>query len=181
MTDSYFLNSLGGYAPEMLFVSCAVSFGCYFLKKTLLKKYQNAPVVTLLPFILGIVFYALYDCIVHLTLQGFLSEAGVVVQNGFTTGALSAVVTSLLDKLFGKTKLTGKALLIRTLLQGFVPNELLDDLAEKIADGLSASDDLDETAVEKVLLESFPTEQKPSEEEIKALARLLIFTLKQTT
>ncbi len=182
MTDSYFLNVLSGYDVGTWLVACVVVAGVYLLKRTVLKNHLHNPIVPYLPFLLGMAAYAVYYCVLCLTLNGFLSHMEVVLSNGFTVGALSALVCSLIEKVTGKTKLGGKSLVVRTLIQGFVPDGKLDEAAKRIADSLSAEgSEEDVSRVQEVLTEIMAeADPRTAEEDIRALSGLIVATLKRT-
>lgn len=186
MTNTYFLNAFDGYGVGTLLVACLVVAGVWGLKKTLLKDHLQSPFMPYLPFVLGVAVYAVYYCILSLTLNGFLTHVEVVVKDGFTVGCLSTIVSSSLDRITGKTHLAGKALFVRTLLQGFVPDSLLDGTAQKVADcftadqnsGMGASNA--QTEVCAILNEALSSSgSDASYEDVSALARLIEATLRK--
>lgn len=181
MTVSDFL---AGYAPGTVLVACVVAACVELLKRTVLKKYVNNPLVSFLPFILGVAVYAAYYCIVKLSFEVFLEETWGVIRNGFAVGCLATLLSALVDKACGKTKLSGKALVVRELLEGTVPSDKLDSLAEQVAQLVSADGtEEDEEKVFSALREALSsTDGKArSSEELYALAKLIVATVNKTT
>ena len=181
MTVSDFL---AGYAPGTVLVACVVVACVRLLKKTVLKNYLKNPLIGFLPFALGVVVYAVYYCVVKLSFDVFLGEAWYVIQNGFAVGCLATVLSALLDKLCGKTKLSGKALIVRPLLENVAPAQALDALAEEVA--ACISDDCsqeDEERVFSLLREKLCDESGGSADadELRALAKLIVATVGKTT
>lgn len=181
MTVSDFL---AGYAPGTVLVACVVVACVWLLKKTVLKNYLKNPLVAFLPFALGVVAYAVYYCIVKLSFEVFLGEAWYVIQNGFAVGCLATVLSALLDKLCGKTKLSGKALVVRPLLADVAPAQELDALAEAVADCISVDcSQEDEEKVFSLLCEKLYGESDlpPDTDNLRALAKLIVATVDKTT
>lgn len=180
MTNIYSWNN--GYDVATLLIACIVVAGVRVLKKTLLKNHLQNPFLPYLPFVLGVIVYAVYYCILALTLNGFLTHAQTVVREGVTVGCFSTVISSFLDKLTGETGLSGRALIVRSLLQGFVPDGQIEACAVRVAgcfDGGYGEEE--QTAAARAIGEALASGGEECEtEDTLALARLIAMTLQKT-
>ena len=182
ITGSYFFDGLGSYAPGTVLVAFVVTAGVYFLKQTKLKKYAANIWIKLLPFVLSVIVYAVYYCLSKMTLDCFLNETSIIVQQGFTAGCLATIISALLDKIIGKSELSGKALLTRKLLEGFIADDDLESMAQRVADVISSSySEEDVTLVCAVLADYKKSKGETAEEEILLLSKLIVSVLKRTT
>lgn len=131
---------------------------------------------------LGVAAYAAYYCVLALTLDGFLSHAEAVLKEGVTVGCFSTVISSFLDKLTGATKLSGQALIVRSLLQGFLPEKAVEECAKKVALCFSSGYGAAElSAAEKAVGETLTAAgEEAVAEDVASLVRLIAVTLKKT-
>lgn len=176
------IDFLAGYAPGTLLVACVVVACVRLLKKTVLKNYLKNPLIAFLPFVLGVAVYAIYYCIVALSFDVFWEEIGKAVGQGFAVGCLSTALSALIDKHIGKTALSGKAGIVRQLLEGIAPAETLDELAQRTADNISEGGEEDEERVFSLLSESLNGESETfSSAELRVLAKLIVAAVTKTT
>jgi hypothetical protein len=184
LTDIYFFNSTGGYsyAAGTMLVASVVAVCVFIFKKTLLKKYAKSSLMTWLTFFLGVLFYAVYDCITERSWQVLWENFGVVLQEGISSGCFATMIDALIDNLLGQSDLTGNAAIIRKLIEGFVDEDDLDTQAKTIADTVSAEYSDEDIAKVKKILSDYKQEKENRSAEIEAelLARLIVETLKRT-
>jgi hypothetical protein len=183
VTDIYFFNSSGGsYAAETMLVAGAVTLCVLILKNTLLKKFAKNSIITWLTFFFGVVVYAVYECITQQSFSILWTDSAVILQEGVSAGCFATVIGAAIDNWTGKSSLTGNAAIIRKLIEGFVDEEDLEDVALALADDISADySDEDVQAVKQVLSDyKLQKENRSAETEAELLARLIIETLKRT-
>jgi hypothetical protein len=184
LTDIYFFNSLGGYsyAAGTMLVAGVVAFFVFILRKTLLKKYAKNSLMTWLTFFLGVVLYAVYDCITERSLERLWEDSGMILQEGISSGCFATMIDAFIDNLLGKSDLTGNAAIIRKLIEGFVEEDDLDGVAKEIAEAVSAEySDEDVQKVKKILSDyKQEKENRSAETEAELLARLILESLKRT-
>lgn len=185
---TYLFDNIGVDAGSLL-VACVVVMIVSLMKTTILKNLAQSPFFTLLPFLTGILLYAGYYAVLRFTANSILVTVDKILQEGFSSGCYATVISAFLDKCFGKTKLGGKALVIRKLLEGFVEEDCLDKVAKQVAAVLP--DNLSNVAVKDVdkkvgaILTDYQKNRKDgvenSAEEMEVLARLIVATLQKTT
>ncbi len=164
---------------DTLLVAFAVAFAVWGIKKVAPKLCKNTPFVTILPFALGVLLFALLQCVLHPSLEYIGGELVYIFRRGFTAGCLSALVGNIIAKAQGKSFLSPKGAVVRELLTGFVAEEKLCALAESIAGAVSkeyTQTDID--LVKETLKEELYDESEDSENDLKVLATLIVKALK---
>jgi hypothetical protein len=183
VTDIYFFNSSGGsYAAGTMLVAGAVTVCVLILKQTLLKKYAKNSLITWLTFFFGLVFYAAYECITEQSFSILWTDSAMILQEGFSSACFATVIGAFIDNWTGKSTLTGNAAIIRKLIEGFIDEEDLDDVALSVADDISAEYTEEDIQTVKKILSDYKQqkENRSAETEAELLARLIIETLKRT-
>jgi hydroxyethylthiazole kinase-like sugar kinase family protein len=135
-----------------------------------------------LTFFLGVILYAVYDCITEHSLQILWTNTETILQEGISSGCFSAVFGAFIDNLLGKSNLTGTQAVIRKLIEGFIDDNELDEVAEVIAENVSAEYSEEDVVKVKQILSEYKEEKenRSAETEAELLARLIVETLKRT-
>lgn len=86
-----YVEILTEYGADIAFLSVLTCVCVEVLKKTLLKNCTKK-VITFLPFLLGVFFYAVFAAATNLDFGYVIRELPHVCERGFTIGSLSTVV-----------------------------------------------------------------------------------------
>ena len=156
------------YGADVLLLALGVTLVTSLLKKTVMK---NCPkkVFVFLPFVLGLVFYAIYRLIATASALPLLKELPVTIEGGFGCGCAATLYYVVYEQ-FLRGKFRADPLL--PLLE-FVPEERRAEAAKTLYDGAK---DLGEEEMQRYFEENLNTFADPpmSEDELRATAELLV-------
>lgn len=176
MTLIQIIDAFTFYGLDVIVLAAATCLTVQLLKITLLKKCQKK-VVTFLPFIIGGVYYAAYAAAVHLSVKYVLENYVEICEHGFSVGALSTLLYVWYEQFVrGKKAVSAAESVIKTLIEGYVPDEKTEETANKIVQAIER--DVTGGGAQKtadIILSANPEEL--DEAEVKMLARLIIDTL----
>lgn len=147
------------------------------LKKTLFKRAQKK-VLTLLPFLIGTVIYAVYGAATRMSFE-YLTHFSELAEHGLAVGSLSTVMYVYYEQFVrNNSKNPVSEEVICALIEGYVPSDKVAEAAHEIADALLK--DVTGGGADKALaiLEGVCGEEV-NENDLKLLSRLIIETLAQ--
>lgn len=140
-------------------------------------KHVKKKLVTFLPFIFGAIFYAAYAALVNWSLTFILKEYISVLEHGISVGSLATLQYVLYEQFVREKKNVSETqAVISTLIEGYVPDDKLEQAAKEIADALQrdvTGNGAERTA--EILLQN--AGENISERDLKLLSKLIIETL----
>ena len=151
------------------------------VKILLFKKRTNKKLVTLLPFLIGTLAYAVYACVRNLSFAYVLREYTSVVEHGIAVGSLSTLWYVLYEQFVREKKgLSATERIISTLIEGYVPDDALEQTAKAVAEAISR--DVTGNGAERTreILAS-ATCGEIDERDVTLLSKLIIETLAHIT
>lgn len=164
------------YGLDVIALAAATCAIVQILKITLFKKCRKK-LLTFLPFLTGGVLYVAYSALINLSFKYVLDNYVLILEHGFSVGALSTVIYVWYEQFVrGERKVSESASVIATLIEGYVPDEQTERIAQKIAETIEkdvTGDGAKKTA--EILAEYDP--EGASECDLKLLSRLIIETL----
>ncbi len=164
------------YGVDVIALSFATAVIVQMLKKTAFKDVQNK-LYTFLPFLIGTFLYAVYETLYHLDFlycfQNFIS----VTEHGVSIGALSTFLYVLYEQFIREgSSLSTTESVIAALIEGYVPDENLENTAKLIAEAIAADVSGNGTDIAAGILKD-NTSDAASEQDIQLLAKLIVETL----
>ncbi|MGN0804481.1 MAG: hypothetical protein ACI4MS_03765 [Candidatus Coproplasma sp.] len=170
------IDAFAFYGLDVILLAGATCVIVQVLKKTLLKK-CNKKLFTFLPFLFGVLFYAIYACVRNLSFTYLINEYVSILEHGFSVGALSTLIYVWYEQFLREKTVGGTTEnVIATLIEGYVPSDEIETVAKQIASAIEK--DVTGNGAEKtanILLAN--GEEGISEKDVKLLAKLIIETL----
>lgn len=121
--------------------------------------------------------YAAYAALWHFSFKYVLDDYTNVLEHGFAVGALSTVVYVLYEQFIREEKQTSPhAGIIATLIEGYVPGDGVELIAEEIARAIE-KDVTGEGAKKTAEILAANSLDGVTEKDVKLLAKLIIETL----
>lgn len=163
MTLLQYLNAFRQFGTEVLLIALAVAVASATLQKKLPKK-TPALVRSVLPFILGVLFYGIYRFFTTVNVIPLIEEMATVFSNGFACGSAATVYSVLYEKKFKQKRRTSLSP-VYPLLSGYVPESKRAEAAKELYEGSLTIDGeqrlafLDET-LKKYVYESVTPESR---------------------
>lgn len=186
MSAIQYLSSFVSNGWQALLLAVGVAIVTLLLKKTVLKNLPGK-VFTFLPFVLGIVFFAVYRALATLSWEPFTTDIATTLNGGFTCGCIAVLCFVACRQLAQKVgdRTSGSAngadlSPVAPLLEGYVAEENLAQTANALMEGCSGLSDEEipqfvrETLTPAVLPET-------TEAELLALCALVGAYLSQLT
>ena len=160
-----------------IIVLAAVTCLLVQLLKVLIFKKRQKKILTFLPFLIGSVLYAGYSALVHLSFKYLADNYVLILEHGFSVGALSTVIYVWYEQFVrGKKTASATQSIIQTLIEGYVPDDKTEEIAAEIATALELDVTGDGVKKTAEILEAHRPEQV-TERDVKLLAKLIIQTL----
>ncbi|MBR7100573.1 MAG: hypothetical protein IKC91_05425 [Clostridia bacterium] len=179
MAELNFLQVFERYGADTVLVSIIVLIGDWAFKRTRMSKLLPRPLLTVLPFVLGLVCFSVLHCISHGNVAVLWAHFPYILQCGFTAGCLCTLEEAVVSRFFAKNPLSKRAAVVRELIEEFAKEEQIDEIAVKISDCVGQEySDQDVAAVIEVLKEY--ADEQSAESDLRLLAALIVETLKMT-
>ncbi|MDE7087278.1 MAG: hypothetical protein K2O67_03700 [Clostridia bacterium] len=176
MTIIKIIDTFAFYGLDVIALAAATCVTVQILKLTLFKKCRKK-VMTFLPFLIGCLYYAAYAALINLSLKYLLDNYVNVLERGFSVGALSTVIYVWYEQFVREKKSVSlSAGVIATLIDGYVPSDETEQIAQQIV--LAIERDVTGDGAKKtadILAEH--NLEGVTEKDIKLLAKLIIETL----
>ena len=116
------------YSADVLLIAFGVTLLTSLLKKTVLKNVSNKLYV-FLPFLVGLIVFAVYRALVTLSAAPFTTELFKTLEGGFATGCAATLYYVFFEQFIrGKTGVSP----LSPLLEGIVPEEKRAEAAKKL-------------------------------------------------
>jgi hypothetical protein len=164
------------YGIDVILLAAATCIIVQLMKATLLKNCKKK-VITFLPFFIGGVLYAIYAGIYNFSFVYLLNNFTQILEHGFGVGSLSTVIYVWYEQFIReKDVVSGTVGVISTLIEGYVPTNLIEETAEKIAEAIQKDVTGDGANKAAEILTSNMSEGI-TERDITLLSKLIIETL----
>lgn len=164
------------YGLDIAVFSAVTCMVVQLLKKTALKRCQRK-VITFLPFIVGVILYAVYASVCKLDAAYVLTNYVDVLEHGFSVGSLATLVYVGYEQFIRSSGVPSRAEgVIATLIEGYVPTDEVETVAREIAQAIErdvCGDGAKKTA--EILTRS--SDGEAGEKDVALLAKLIIETL----
>lgn len=127
-----FFNALKTYGADILLLAAGVCLFTAIIKKTVLKNCPNK-VYVFLPFLIGIVLYAIYRAVSTWSVLPFTAELPSTLESGMGCGSAATIYYILYEQFFkkGKTKLS-----LSPVLGGILPEEKCEEASDELLKGM---------------------------------------------
>lgn len=135
MTVVQIVGALRLYGADVLLIALGVTLLTSLIKRTLLKNFSGK-VYVFLPFAIGVLIYACYRMIITLSAAPLTEELLSTCEGGFACGSVATIYYVVYEQFLrrGKTELSP----LLPLLEGFVPEELKEAVADALIGGYKA-------------------------------------------
>ena len=173
-------NTFTFYGIDISLLALLTTLLTQLIKKTIFKRAQKK-IVTFLPFILGILFYAVYAGVRNLSFCYLLNEYVSILEHGISVGAIATLYYIMYEQFVRvKSNLSETEKVISTLIDGFVPTEATEKAAKEIAEAIER--DVTGTGAKKAqeILAEYSSGEA-NERDLQLLAKLIIETLAHLT
>lgn len=176
MTIIRIIDTFAFYGLDVILLAAVTCAVVQLIKLTLLKKCKKK-IVTFLPFVIGCIFYAAYAAVKNLSFKVLLDDYVSILEHGVSVGALSTVIYVWYEQFIREKKSVNFTTnVISTLIDGYVPSDKVEQIAEQIA--LAVEKDVTGDGAKKTAeILSGNAAEGISENDIKLLAKLIIETL----
>ncbi len=164
MTFVQLLHVLRLYGADVLLLAIGVTLTTTLLKKTLLRRIKSKYYV-LVPFALGLVYFAVYRMIVTCSPSPLTEELGATVDGGLSCGCAATLLYVVYEQFFRKGKSVASPL--SPLLCGVVEESMRETLASEILSESAALDGEELLMFLREKLASAAPELAPAELEIR--------------
>lgn len=164
------------YGLDIIALAAATCLLVQLIKVLIFKKRQKK-VLTFLPFFVGSLLYAGYSALVHLSFKYLADNYVLILEHGFSVGALSTVIYIWYEQFVrGKKTTSATQGVIQTLIDGYVPSDETEKIAAEIASALELDVTGDGAKKTAEILEAHRPDEV-TERDIKLLSKLIIQTL----
>ena len=79
------------YGVDVLLLAALTAAVTQVLKISVLKKLKKK-ILTFLPFVLGTLFYAIYECVCNLNIRLLLTDYVTIIEHGISVGAVATLL-----------------------------------------------------------------------------------------
>lgn len=176
MTIIQIIDTFTFYGVDVILLAWLTNIIVHLLKISVLRKMQKK-LLTFVPFIVGTVLYAVYAAIRNLSLPYIFINYTSVLEHGISVGAASTLLYVIYEQFVRQEKsFTASENVIKTLIEGYVPEEKLEATARLIAETI-AKDVTGSGAARTAEILADSTEEDVSKTQIELLSRLIIEAL----
>ena len=164
------------YGFDVMLLAALTAITVQICKVTFLKRVKRK-LLTFLPFIFGIIYYAAYAALVHMDFYFGLNEYVSVIEHGFAVGTTATLTYVTYEQFIrDKKSVSPSEGIISALIAGYVPDERTESVAKSIAAAIERDVTGDgATRTAEILAEN--SLEDITESDIKLLARLIIEAL----
>ncbi len=161
------------YGFDVMLLAALTAITVQICKVTFLKRVKRK-LLTFLPFIFGIIYYA---ALVHMDFYFVLNEYVSVIEHGFAVGTTATLTYVTYEQFIrDKKSVSPSEGIISALIAGYVPDERTESVAKSIAAAIERDVTGDgATRTAEILAEN--SLEDITESDIKLLARLIIEAL----
>lgn len=164
------------YGLDVALLAALTAITVQICKVTFLKNVKKK-LLTFLPFIVGVIFYAAYAALRNWSFNYLLTEYADVLEHGVSVGSLATLQYVLYEQFVReKTCVPETEGIIRTLIEGYVPTSSEESVAKKIAEAIQR-DVVGNGATRTAEILAENSEKGVTERDLELLAKLIIETL----
>lgn len=176
MTTIEIIDAFTFYGIDVILLAALTTVIVQVLKSTLLKKIPKK-LVTFLPFLIGTLFYAIYAAIKNMSFFYIFDEYVSVLEYGLSVGSLSTLLYVLYEQFVReKNGLTTTESVISTLIEGYVPEDSINEVAKLLAEAVER--DVTGNGAKRIAeILTDNTDGNTTDGDITLLAKLIIETL----
>ncbi|MDE6373902.1 MAG: hypothetical protein K2L72_05315 [Clostridia bacterium] len=177
MTVLEIIDAFTFYGLDVILLAAVTSATVQIFKLTVFKNCRKK-ILTFAPFVVGSLLYASYAALVNLSFKFILENYVNVLEHGFSVGALSTLIYVWYEQ-FMRDKKTANATagVISTLIDGYVPDDSVEEIAAQIATAIEKDVTGDGAKKTAEILTAAANGEQVTESDIKMLSRLIIETL----
>ena len=168
------------YGVDVLLLAALTAAVTQVLKISVLKKLKKK-ILTFLPFVLGTLFYAIYECVCNLNIRLLLTDYVTIIEHGISVGAVATLLYVLHEQFIREKKgCTQTEQVVATLLEGYVPTDSVEKAAIEVAAAIKRDVTGNGAARAEEIIGMY-CEGEITERDIKLLSKLIIETLAHIT
>lgn len=168
------------YGVDVLLLAALTAAVTQVLKISVLKKLKKK-ILTFLPFVLGTLFYAIYECVCNLSIRLLLTDYVTIIEHGISVGAVATLLYVLHEQFIREKKgCTQTEQVVATLLEGYVPTDSVEKAAKEVAAAIERDVTGNGAARAEEIIGMY-CEGEITERDIKLLSKLIIETLAHIT
>ncbi len=168
------------YGVDVLLLAALTAVVTQVLKISVLKKLKKK-ILTFLPFVLGTLFYAIYECVCNLSIRLLLTDYVTIIEHGISVGAVATLLYVLHEQFIREKKCcTQTEQVVATLLEGYVPTDSVEKAAKEVAAAIERDVTGNGAARAEEIIGMY-CEGEITERDIKLLSKLIIETLAHIT
>ncbi len=168
------------YGVDVLLLAALTAAVTQVLKISVLKKLKKK-ILTFLPFVLGTLFYAIYECVCNLSIRLLLIDYVTIIEHGISVGAVATLLYVLHEQFIREKKgCTQTEQVVATLLEGYVPTDSVEKAAKEVAAAIERDVTGNGAARAEEIIGMY-CEGEITERDIKLLSKLIIETLAHIT
>lgn len=168
------------YGVDVLLLAALTAVVTQVLKISVLKKLKKK-ILTFLPFVLGTLFYAIYECVCNLSIRLLLIDYVTIIEHGISVGAVATLLYVLHEQFIREKKgCTQTEQVVATLLEGYVPTDSVEKAAKEVAAAIERDVTGNGAARAEEIIGMY-CEGEITERDIKLLSKLIIETLAHIT
>lgn len=168
------------YGVDIAILAAATAIITQVLKITILKKVQKK-ILTFLPFTLGTLLYAVYAGVRNMSAVYVIQQYAEIIERGLAIGSLATLLYVLYEQFIRqKSGLSETEQVVSALIQGFVPDDGVEEVAKKVTDAILK----DVTGNGAKLCEEIIADNAAegvTERDVQLLSKLIIETLAHMT
>ncbi len=180
MTIIKIIDAFTFYGVDVLLLAALTAAVTQVLKISVLKKLKKK-ILTFLPFVLGTLFYAIYECVCNLSIRLLLTDYVTIIEHGISVGAVATLLYVLHEQFIREKKgCTQTEQVVATLLEGYVPTDSVEKAAKEVAAAIERDVTGNGAARAEEIIGMY-CEGEITERDIKLLSKLIIETLAHIT
>lgn len=180
MTIIKIIDAFTFYGVDVLLLAALTAAVTQVLKISVLKKLKKK-ILTFLPFVLGTLFYATYECVCNLSIRLLLTDYVTIIEHGISVGAVATLLYVLHEQFIREKKgCTQTEQVVATLLEGYVPTDSVEKAAKEVAAAIERDVTGNGAARAEEIIGMY-CEGEITERDIKLLSKLIIETLAHIT
>lgn len=170
MSALQFFNAFRTFGADVLLLALGVTLLTSLLKKTVMKN-CNKKVFVFLPFVIGLIVYAVFASLVSLSADPFTKDLLTTAEKGFSCGLAATLYYVVYEQFFRSPESTEPKDALCTLLDGLVPEE---KMSEAVAALTEKSAGVEKEQLPEVIRETLVPYASPELSEAEIGAAVLI-------
>lgn len=170
MTALQFFNAFRTFGADVLLLALGVTLLTSLLKKTVMKN-CNKKAFVFLPFAIGLIVYAAFSALVTLSADPFTKNLTETLEKGFSCGLAATLYYVVYEQFIRAPKSTAEPDPLRTLLDGLVPEEKLQEAVSALNE---KSMDAEKEQLPEIIRETLIPYVSPELSEAETDAAILI-------